>query len=56
MNGMPLLFSDLPENAVISTCAIGHKLWMKKQKERCTHIREAGTTKTFHFQINLFLS
>jgi hypothetical protein len=46
--GLPVMPLFLPVSLVT--------MWMKSWEERCTHIREAGVTKTFHFQINLALS
>ena len=42
MNGLPLLFSGIPEMPLISTRASDHKSSMWSWEERCTHIREAG--------------
>ena len=55
MNGWPLLSSGLPEMPLFLPVSLV-TMWMKSWEERCTHIREAGATKTFHFQINLALS
>jgi len=46
--GLPVMPLFLPVSLVT--------MWMKSWEERCTHIREAGATKTFLFQINLALS
>jgi hypothetical protein len=55
MNGLPLLFLGLPEMPLFLPVSLV-TMWMKSWEERCTHIREAGATKTFPFQINLALS
>jgi hypothetical protein len=53
--GLPLLFLGLPVMPLFLPVSLV-TMWMKSWEERCTHIREAGATKTFHFQINLALS
>jgi len=55
MIGLPLLFLGLPEMPLFQPVSLV-TMWMKSWEERCTHIREAGATKTFLFQINLALS
>jgi len=55
MNGLPLLFFGLPLMPLFLPVSLV-TMWMKSWEERCTHIREAGATKTFLFQINLALS
>jgi hypothetical protein len=55
MNDLPLLFLGLPVMPLFLPVSLV-TMWMKSWEERCTHIREAGATKIFLFQINLALS
>jgi hypothetical protein len=52
---LSLVFLSLPVMPLFLPVSLV-TIWMKSWEERCTHIREAGATKTFHFQINLALS
>ena len=53
--GLPLLFLGLPVMPLFLPVSLV-TMWMKSWEERCTHIREAGATKTSLFHINLALS